>query len=32
MVDGNNERALTLYRQESFEVVKTRQMWTRWER
>jgi mycothiol synthase len=31
MVDGNNERALTLYRQESFEVVKTRQIWTRWE-
>jgi mycothiol synthase len=32
LVDGENERALTLYRRESFEVEKTRQVWTRWLR
>ena len=28
-VDGENERALTLYRQERFEIVRTRQVWSR---
>jgi len=28
-VDGENERALTLYRGERFEVIRTRQLWSR---
>jgi mycothiol synthase len=28
-VDGENERALGLYRKESFEVIRTRQLWSR---
>lgn len=28
-VDGENERALRLYRQESFEVIRTRRLWSR---
>lgn len=28
-VDGENERALTLYRQESYEVIRTRRLWSR---
>ncbi len=29
LVDGKNERALTLYRQEGFEIMRTREIWSK---